>query len=292
MPADIQSAKPDQMRKEAMNPEYSIRLLDPQDVPAACSLCRIAGWNQLPGDWKRFIRYESNGCFAAIYQDNVIGTVTTTTYGTDLGWIGMMLVHPDHRRRGVASALMKRSLEYLTSRDVQCVRLDASPDGQPVYERLGFLPNWSFHRWCRLQDSQGPTIEPSNSGSLSDESYALDTTAFGCSRKLFLESVCRDSVIVSRDQDYGMMRAGFAASYIGPVVARTLDSAESIVQQLLQAGTSKVFWDIPGPNNDAEKLARKLNFNPVRTLTRMTLGTASVPADISLQYALVDPGAG
>ena len=275
-----------------MSQEYSIRLLQSPDIHTACSLCRIAGWNQLPRDWERFITYEPGGCFAAVFQDSVIGTVTTTTYGTDLAWIGMMLVHPDHRRRGVASALMDRALEYLTRRNVECIRLDASPDGQPVYERLGFRPDWSFHRWCRLQESKGPTVDPSNSGTLSDDSHALDTTAFGCSRKRFLESVCRDSVVISRDQDYGMMRAGFAASYIGPVIARSPGSAEQIISQLLQSATSKVFWDIPGPNSDAERLARRFNFKAVRTLTRMTLGTASVPVDISLQYALVDPGAG
>ena len=84
--------------------------------------------------------------FVALMDDDLVGTITTTSYGTELAWIGMMLVHPDFRRRGIATALMKAGLDYLRGGGVRCMKLDATPAGQPVYEKLGFQPEWSIER--------------------------------------------------------------------------------------------------------------------------------------------------
>jgi ribosomal protein S18 acetylase RimI-like enzyme len=40
----------------------------------------------------------------------------------------MVLVHPDSRRRGVATALLEHTISYLRDR-VRCIKLDATPDG-------------------------------------------------------------------------------------------------------------------------------------------------------------------
>jgi len=63
-----------------------------------------------------------------------------------------MLVHPEHRRIGIATRLMSRALEYLQQRQVGCIRLDATPVGRPVYEKLGFISEWQLQRWQRAED--------------------------------------------------------------------------------------------------------------------------------------------
>ncbi len=89
-----------------------------------------------------------------------------------------------------------------------------------------------------------------------------------------------------------MLREGFVAAYLGPIVATATDAAESIVRKLLDGTVGEVFWDIPGPNTAGVELATKLGFEPVRGLTRMWTGRELIPADVSLQYALADPGTG
>jgi ribosomal protein S18 acetylase RimI-like enzyme len=49
-------------------------------------------------------------------------------------------VEREWRRRGVADALMRALLESLTARGIRRIVLHASPEGRPVYERLGFVP--------------------------------------------------------------------------------------------------------------------------------------------------------
>ena len=72
--------------------EVEIRLLQESDIAAAMDLKRLAGWNQTETDWRTLLQLEPNGCFAAVLDDQLLGTTTTTSYGSQLAWIGMVLV--------------------------------------------------------------------------------------------------------------------------------------------------------------------------------------------------------
>jgi len=108
-----------------------IRLLFESDIPAAMRLKEAAGWNQTEADWGRLLKLEPNGCFAAVENGQLVGTTTTTTYKEDLAWIGMVLVDPQHRRRGIATLLVETALAYLDGK-VGVIKLDATAEGSPV----------------------------------------------------------------------------------------------------------------------------------------------------------------
>src|SRR6185295_9602070 len=111
-----------------------IRLLFEADIRAAMRLKEAAGWNQTEEDWRRLLALEPNGCFAAVKDGRLVGTTTTTTYSSDLGWIGMVLVDPHERRQGIATTLMNFALDYLNLKQAT-VKLDATAQGKPVYEK-------------------------------------------------------------------------------------------------------------------------------------------------------------
>ncbi|MCC6487128.1 MAG: GNAT family N-acetyltransferase [Candidatus Hydrogenedentes bacterium] len=52
-------------------------------------------------------------------------------YGVKLAWIGMVLVHPGHRKQGTGSALLKHRLEYQRARPhfTMSVQPGATPPG-------------------------------------------------------------------------------------------------------------------------------------------------------------------
>src|SRR5687767_195790 len=104
-----------------------IAILTKANLKAADQLRQLAGWNQMPEDWARLLALEPDGCFVATEDTKVIGTVTTTTFEQQLAWIGMMLVHPDYRRRGIGTALMQRAFDHLREGGITCIRLDATP---------------------------------------------------------------------------------------------------------------------------------------------------------------------
>ena len=85
----------------------------PVDVAAGMRLKTIAGWNQTQADWHRFLELNPGGCFVALHQGRVVGTVTAIAYSGSVGWVGMMLVDPDFRRRGIGTRLMERAMASL-----------------------------------------------------------------------------------------------------------------------------------------------------------------------------------
>ena len=271
-----------------------IRKLTGGDIPSALELCRAAGWNQLHQDWGRLITYEPDGCLVAEIDNQVVGTITTTRYGTDLAWIGMMLVDEDYRRRGIATTLMNAGLDFLREQTTACIKLDATPVGQPVYERLGFVPEWSYRRWIREEDEirneKMPTQE--SVAKLTAAHIELDRVAFTADRSRWLKLLNTGSVLCQRPRGFGMLRVGYLARYLGPVVAESHSVARDIVLELLQQSPGKTFWDLPETNANAVALAQSLGFRPVRDLTRMWIGSHCLTGVMDLQYAFSDPGTG
>ena len=162
-----------------------IRLLEEADMPAAMRLKNLARWNQTESDWLRLLKLEPAGCFAACVDDLVVATATTTRYGSELAWIGMVLVDPEFRRRGIASGLMNAALDYLDQAGTRTVKLDATPDGQPVYEALGFERELLIERWEGVATSRREKCRQLDTGAsrlLSFDGRAFGAAARGCQR--------------------------------------------------------------------------------------------------------------
>lgn len=269
--------------------ELQIRKLVASDLPFAQTVRDLAGWNQTDKDWLRFIEHEPEGCFLAEWNGQPAGTVTTTAYGADLAWIGMVLVHPDMRRRGIASALMRRAIDYLQAKSVRCIKLDATPDGEPVYARLGFQSEWRLNRWERECTA---TAKIESGGSEIEGLTMMDREAFGTDRLSWIKKLERDSRLVRVKTDgFGMVREGIRAKYVGPIMAHDPEVGCGLARELIDGLEGRTFWDIPRDNEACVELAKDLGFKPVRDLLRMWLGE-NVAGDPTKQFALGDPATG
>ncbi|MDA7921114.1 GNAT family N-acetyltransferase [Verrucomicrobiales bacterium] len=266
-----------------------IRLLQLSDIPFAQRVRKIAGWNQTDADWDRLIRFEPEGCFLIECEGTPAGTATTTVHHDEVGWIGMVLVHPDFRRRGLATNLLNECINYLKPR-TKSIKLDATPAGMLVYEKLGFAEETRLHRW----EGKG-TASARPEGGGSELPLELDKLAFGADRSEFLMRLAQSSEVHTRsDRDgYGMIRKGINASYLGSVVARVPKVGREIVEALLsQANDAAVYWDILDENLPAMKLAEKRGFERQRELIRMRLGAKGFEGDLSRQWAITGPETG
>lgn len=216
----------------------------------------------------------------------------------------MLLVHPSWRRQGIGTALLQHCLAYLSNLGIPCIKLDATPLGRPLYEKLGFVPEWGLVRWenLSLTGSASAASASVRSGGREDwEAIAeLDARAFGIRRRALLEALAAQggrlavSVKTGREiHGFGMLREGARCAYLGPVAAESPAITAELVNALLaDAKCPSVFWDIPEPNIGAGALARSLGFVPQRPLLRMYRGPKAASGDPQLQFGIAEPAVG
>lgn len=296
-----------------MNSEVQIRLLTHKDLAFAHALRAQVGWNQTYADWERFLATQPDGCFLAESAGQPVGTATTTIYGPELAWIGMVIVDPAQRRRGFGRALLQHGLRFLAHQGVTGIKLDATPAGKPVYEALGFVDEWTLTRWRRPAIRERGNESPSSVARTSETQSViplprsfdaglapLDRDAFGIDRLRVLESLRGQSegrALVAPNAGggvaaYGLRRPGSTATYLGPLVARSPATALAIAEELLRDVREAVIWDLPDAQVEAREFARAQGFVPERHLTRMVRGTNACPGDPAKIFGLAGPEIG
>jgi GNAT superfamily N-acetyltransferase len=262
-----------------------IRLLTPADVPAACELSAAAGWNQTPADWERMITLEPLGCFCIQEDRKLVATTTLLTYGNDLAWVGMVLTHSEYQRRGYAGQLVTAALELAAARGIPCVKLDATNQGRPIYQRLGFEDEQPIERWHRMPAPMSKLAVTE----MGDYSHQLDRTAFGVDRSAFLATM--DPPIVIGDA-YTFRRPGSRASHVGPCISRNSEAAASLIAAAVAENPGAMwYWDILPANEAAISVAVDLGFQRARELVRMVRGV-NVRGNEDLVYAIAGFEAG
>ena len=270
------------------------RALLPSDVPAAEALSRLAGWNQTEADWQGYLEFEPGGCLAVETDGRLIGTATTIRYGGQVGWIGMVLVHPDHRRLSLGTQLLGRSLEYLASRGTPSIKLDATPMGRKVYLPLGFRDEGEVTRYQGVV----PALPGENAGTAPMAGFPsaaladLDAEAFGVRREQVLASLrgrrpelCFVARAASGAAGLLIARECREAIQLGPWVARDPALAESLLLAFFRAAEGrKVFLDVPASNPAGHEIIRRHGFAVQRGFTRMYLGDPGPPGRPEMVY--------
>jgi len=262
----------------------TLRRLNADDVAGAMELSRVAGWNQTTEDWEMLLRLEPQGCFAIEADERTVATTTLLCYGTRLAWIGMVLTRPEYRRRGFAQRLMQEVLNRAADLNIDSIMLDATTQGQPLYEKLDFKTEQIVERWFR--DGQHAHRSRKSAESWSPFSEELDRAAFGADRSLLLEQLASRNPPHATPAAYCFSRSGTRARYLGPCVAADQKTARMVIEHTLEEPSeSGWFWDLLGANQNAVEMAAEFGFAPQRRLERMVFGQR-LPKEDELVYAI------
>jgi GNAT superfamily N-acetyltransferase len=269
--------------------------MTPADIDGGMRLKEIAGWNQTRSDWERFLVASPQGCFVAEAGPEVVGSAATICFESRLAWIGMVLVDPAWRGKGIGTKLLQRAIQYLDDCSVPSLKLDATPQGKPLYEKLGFVSEYEIERWQlqRTPVSKGPA----GAGVVPDEMLALDHEVFGADRNALLRSIAAEHpefVLQTRRQGnltgYSFGRRGALADHLGPWVAQDETSARELLTDFLERSCGgKIFVDAMKASPYGTKLLREHGFEFSRGLTRMYRGRNNFPGRPELQCAIVGP---
>lgn len=278
-----------------------LRVMRETDFPDCQRLREQTGWNQTLADWQRFLSYDSQGCFVALRDNQVVGTACTISYEDRFGWVAMVIVDKNCQRMGIGTRLLNAGIEHLESRGLT-VKLDATPAGKMLYDTLGFHDEYGAARMeCH---SISPSHLAGEVSPIQSEDLTLlseyDAPIFGAFRKPVLDSymkfypqfgfcIRRESRIVG----YIMAREGTNAFHIGPWVADSPETARLLVLSVIdQRRPERIFIDIVEPNPHVRSLLESMGFQQQRPFIRMFKGENKYPGQPEFVYGMSGPELG
>jgi GNAT superfamily N-acetyltransferase len=268
------------------------------DIPAGLRLCRASGWNQLESDWRVFLNWNPSACRIAERDGNIIGTIAALRYGDCFSWLSMILVEPTERGAGIGTHLLQDGLAILRE---DCVRLDATPLGRPIYARNGFVDEYPLSRMTATVQAADFVAASTNPRPMREEDLAqvflYDREVFGADRSRLLRALFqlapRYAWIAGKAggiEGYSFGRPGFLYEQLGPVIARDAQIARELVTACLSAQNgTKVAIDVPSSNTGWLSWLEDRGFAPTRSFVRMCRGENKHPGSPSEIYAIAGP---
>lgn len=270
--------------KAATDPSDGLELrpLGAEDRDAGAALSAEVGWNQTAEDWRYLLKYGIGyGRFST--AGDLVASAMALPHG-DFAWVCMVLVDAPYRRRGLATDLMGRVLDDVAAQGL-VAGLDATPDGRPVYRRLGFGDAYGLARYrasrCQVpaaSDRGDVAIRP-----LAEPDMAavcrFDAPIFGADRGNLLRHL-RERLPGSafgawtgdRLAGYVLARDGREAVQLGPIVATEEACAIALAARTVAAATGPVYIDILDRHTALRAWVDAAGFAFQRPFTRMYLG--------------------
>lgn len=274
------------------------RKMVPADIQACMELSKAAGWNQLEIDWQAFMRLGPEDNVVAVSGDDVIGSVATIRYGEDLSWIGMLLVRPDFRGKGVGKDLLLEAVQKLAHE--KNVKLDATSAGRQIYLQCGFEDEYPISRMEARAvsiDKPGQNCFPAEEKDLAGM-FDMDTTVFGAGRQMLLKQVWFNGLTFSfvyksegKILGYSLGRRGYRFFHIGPIIADSIEVAKSLLQTVLHytPPETPVILDVNHADKEWLSWLHQLGFTEQRSFMRMFRGNNTNPGIPEKQFALLGP---
>ena len=239
-----------------MQEPFALDTLTAADTHACWQLSQALRWPHREADWQQFITWaKARGAALAVRADGrLIGCGLAWQWGHDQGSIGMVIVDDAWQRRGIGKRLFKGLLQALEGRDVM---LQATTQGRPLYESLGFAAIGharQFHGRWQPPAEAGPTVslatdertrllQPQDLPAL----LAYDQRERGLTRPALLQALLAqmdtdERCAVSVDEQghlcgYGILRRFGRGWVVGPLLADGADRAVALVKRLIQERT-------------------------------------------------------
>lgn len=171
---------------------FEIREMTLVDVDSVGAVTSAGGFGDRREFFGTVIAMRQCRPIVAIAEGRPIGTGLGTIHG-DVGWVGVIFVVPELRRRGIGRALTEAVCDILAGAGCRSLVLVATDLGRPLYERLGFREQTRYHMFAGNPLDVAPVPPPGASlrpvrPSDLDAIEALDREATGERRRPLIEA--------------------------------------------------------------------------------------------------------
>ena len=123
--------------------EPTIRRMTPADVDATVDAYLRDHWGDRRVNLSFVASHPEMRPFVADADGAIVGTGVVCINGP-VGWIGTVWVEPSWRRRGVATALTRATIDAADEAGCRTLVLVSTREGRPLYERFGFRAQTSY----------------------------------------------------------------------------------------------------------------------------------------------------
>ena len=278
-----------------------LRALGEQDLPGCLRLSAAANWNQNEADWRLMLGI-GRGWGVALADGTLAASTLVLPYG-GFAWLAMVLVLPEHRKRGFATRLLRESISFL-EREGKTPILDATPAGRAVYLREGFRDTWGFKRYqLRAATEALPRRAHESVRPLEARDWPklleADRLAFGADREPLLRALAArlpQAALVAerRGRIVGCIlgRDGREARQLGPLVAEDATAAKTLVESALAGVEPPVYVDVADHAPTLLALLEALGFAYQRPFMRMVRGAGGAPGNAARVFCPAGPELG
>ncbi|PFC44318.1 GNAT family N-acetyltransferase, partial [Bacillus thuringiensis] len=257
--------------------ELEIRLerLREEQIGDIVSLSSYIGWDYNREEVETIF---NSGIVYGVWNERkeLIASAAIILYGEALASIGMVIVHPDYKGRGIGKMITDSCIKSVLAHTP--IMLIATDEGKPLYEKLGFREVSYVSKYiCNSYNANNHCIENEDYMMNYEECdlekiIKIDENAFGTNRKVFLKKRIMQSeqcnVVKDKEQNvlgYGLSIQTPENKIIGPVVAKNNAMAMRIVHGLARGHNGKLRMDVPEGKTDFMKELETAGFKKVNT---------------------------
>jgi GNAT superfamily N-acetyltransferase len=189
----------------------------------------------------------------------------------DVAWIAHIIVHPDHRNKGIGTIITKSIVDDMIDKGCKTLNLVATNLGEPVYKKLGFETESEF---CFFKDIKPNSDSPDQNIFRYDTKFEgevslLDQIASSESRAFQWQPHLKNGFYYLEENKL----TGFYFPTFGDgcILASTRQAGQSLMKFRLREKDNACF---PRENEVAHKFMYDLGYKENRIAKRMRLGPA------------------
>lgn len=241
--------------------------LIPGDLSAVKSI-QPPDWNNIVPMHEFYLNSDFCKTFKCLVNDQVIA-IGTAILHPEVAWIAHVIVAPEHRNKGLGLMLTDYLVKYIQSHHLQTIYLLATPLGEPVYKKLGFIPEGTYTFYREGLKPEKPTLEciqGYHSSYLSDI-LEMDYLAYGEPRELRLEPFLDSTLLyIENKKLIGFYVPDFGE---GLIISKAKEAGIKLQSLRLQTQTVAI---VPDDNKAMNEFFKQHQYDVFRNATRMRLG--------------------
>ena len=195
----------------------------PEHIDGAVRLSQQAGWPHRAEDWALTLSTAQG--VVALDGGQIVGTALCSDFG-DVATLNMIIVDKACRGRGLGRRLMD---VIIALGQGKTLRLVATADGLPLYEKLGFVAHGQIHQYQGIAQARAPEHPVKKDKADLHDLTKIDQAASGMSRHALLEQIAATGTVLTTAGSFAMVRAFGRGMVVGPVVAEDAIAARALI---------------------------------------------------------------